>query len=281
MDHLPEHRSLLRRAFARFRDDDRVPGLVLGGSLARGDADLYSDVDLYVVSRDEAFDAVFAERDAAAEAIGDPLLRFAVDPVPGGSTDFIVTYPGPVKLDLMYHRESEVEPGPKWKDKKVLKDDSGTLVAVVSRSEGPGKGLPAPEPLAELEQRFWTLCWYVFGKISRGELWEALDGVHAIRGEILLPLIDRTAGRPHEGYRRLERKLDPETLASLAATVAPVRPEALYAALRAEMSLFRDLRADLSARHGPSSRSRSTEIIEAEITRRWARESTRGSAPGD
>lgn len=198
---LPRHRSLLERAVARFRDDDRVPGLVLGGSLALGEADFYSDVDLYVIVRDEFFDAVFAEREAAAEAVGPPLFRFTVGPVPGGSRDFIVTYPGPAKLDLMYYRESELEPDPKWEDRPVLKDDSGSVSAVVSRSAGSAPDPPTLEALVELEQKFWTWCWYVFSKISRGELWEALDGLHAIRSLALLPLLDRAAERPHEGYR--------------------------------------------------------------------------------
>ena len=270
LDRLPQHRSLLELAVARFRDDDRVSGLVLGGSLARGEADFYSDVDLYVIARDRAFDAVFAERDDAAEAIGSPLSRFAVDPLPGGSRDYIVLYPGPVKLDLMYHRESEVEAGPKWEGLPVLKDGSGFVAAVVTRSSGSEPDRHRPEAIAELEQKFWTLCWYVFGKISRGELWEALDGVHTIRSLVLVPLLDRSAGRSHEGYRRLERKLDPETLNALAATVAPVQREALYAALRAEISLFRYLKAGLSDRYGLALDPGPAEIIEAEITRRWA-----------
>jgi predicted nucleotidyltransferase len=101
LDLLPAHRGLLERAFDQFSDDDRVAGMILGGSLARGTADFYSDVDLYVVTRDGSFDALFDEREAAALAAGSPLFRFAVDPIPGGSRDYIVTYPGPIKLDLM------------------------------------------------------------------------------------------------------------------------------------------------------------------------------------
>jgi predicted nucleotidyltransferase len=272
LNRLPQHRNLLERAVARFRDDDRVLGLVLGGSLALGGADFYSDVDLYVIVRDETFDAVFAERDAAAEAIGSPLFRFTVEPLPGGSRDYIVTYPGPVKLDLMYHRESEVVPGLKWEDRPVLKDDSGSLAVVVSRSAGSGPVRHAPEALAELEQKFWTWCWYVFGKISRGELWEALDGLHTIRTLALLPLLDRAAGRPHEGYRRLERKLDPRTSGLLAATVVPLQPGALYAALQAEITLFRELRVIVFDRYGLTFDPKPGEIIEEEISRRWAEE---------
>ena len=171
LNRLPRHRTLLERAVARFRDDDRVSGLVLGGSLALGGADFYSDVDLYVIVRDEAFEPVFNERDAAARTIGSPLFCFTVEPVPGGSRDFIVTYPGPVKLDLMYYRESELEPGPKWEDRPVLKDDSGFVSAVVSRSAGSAPDPPTLEVLVELDQKFWTWCWYVFGKVSRVELW--------------------------------------------------------------------------------------------------------------
>jgi predicted nucleotidyltransferase len=210
LDRLPAHRSLLGRAVNYYLDDDRVVGMILGGSLTRGSADSYSDVDLYIVARDGSFDAVFDERDVAALAIGSPLFSFDVDPVPGGSRDYIVMYLGPVKLDLMYYRESEVKPEQKWTDRQVLKDDSGSLGAVISRSAMSRPDQPEPEVLTELNQRFWTWCWYVFGKIMRGELWEALDGIHTIRSDALLPLLDWTSGRPHEGYRRLERKLDSE-----------------------------------------------------------------------
>ncbi len=56
---LPEQRRLLEQAVALFREDARVVGLVVGGSLAHGQADFYSDVDLYVVVRDgRAFEEV-------------------------------------------------------------------------------------------------------------------------------------------------------------------------------------------------------------------------------
>ncbi len=42
---LPEHRRLLEQAVALFREDARVVGLVVGGSLAHDQADFYSDVD--------------------------------------------------------------------------------------------------------------------------------------------------------------------------------------------------------------------------------------------
>src|SRR5215204_4747505 len=173
LDLLPTHRALLEQAVDYFRDDDRVVGVILGGS--RGGADFYSDIDLYIVTRDESFGAVFDGRDAAAKALGSPLFRFTVDPIPGGSLDYIVTYPGPAKLDLMYYRESEIVPAPKWAGCVVLEDVSGLMNDVLIRSRELVASPPASDELFELDQWFWTLCWYAFGKIMRGELWEALD----------------------------------------------------------------------------------------------------------
>jgi predicted nucleotidyltransferase len=269
LDRLPEHRGLLERAFVRFQDDVRAVGLVVGGSLAHGGADFYSDVDLYVVVRDGAFEDVFAERNSTAEAVGSPLFGFAVDPVPGGSTDHVVLYDGPVKFDFMYLRESDLGPHPRWDGCVVLKDTDGRLGAVVARSEALGPPRPSAEDLSELNQKFWTLCWYAFGKIERGELWAALDGLHSIRSQALIPLLGWSAERRHEGYRRLERNTNREQASRLAATVALMRAQALHAALRAEVELFRELRAAVLDRYGLTIDLAHEEVLESEMSRRW------------
>jgi predicted nucleotidyltransferase len=270
LDLLSAHRALLERAVNYFRDEDRVVGIILGGSLAQGAADFYSDIDLYIVARDESFQTVFEERDVSATTIGSPLFRFAVDPVPGGSRDYIVMYPGPIKLDLMYYRESEIKPDRKWTSRRVLKDESGSLETVVSRSTMFRPDRPEPRALLELNQKFWTWCWYVFGKVMRGERWEALDGIHTIRSDALLPLLDWMSDWPHEGYRRLERKADPETAARLAATVARLRPESLYAALQAELDLFCALRAAAFDSFGLTFDPAPEEALRDEMSRLWA-----------
>jgi predicted nucleotidyltransferase len=266
---LPQHRELLERAFARFNDDIRAVGLVMGGSLAHGGADFYSDVDLYVVVRDGAFEEVFAERDSIAEAVGSPLFAFGVDPAPGGSTDHIVVYEGPVKFDFMYLRDSDLKPHPKWVGCTVLKDTDARVGTVAARSEALGPPRPSAEGLSELNQKFWTWCWYAFGKIERGELWEALDSLHSIRSLALVPLLDWAGERPHEGYRRLERKTNQEQASLLLATVAPMRARALHAALRAEVELFRELRATVLDSYELTIELAHEEVLESEMSRRW------------
>jgi hypothetical protein len=132
-----------------------------------------------------------------------------------------------------------------------------------------GPPRPRAEDLSELNQKFWTLCWYAFGKIERGELWEALDGLHSIRSLALLPLLDWSAERRHEGYRRLERKTNREQASRLGATVAPMRAQVLHAALRAEVELFRELRAAVLDRYGLGIELAPEEALESEMSRRW------------
>ena len=196
-------------------------------------------------------------------------MSFTIEPIPGGSRDYIVTYPGPIKIDLMYHRETEIVPAPKWAGGVVLKDASGLVGNVLARSRNFAPPTPSSEELLELDKRFWTLCWYVFGKIMRGELWEALAGIHTIRSDMLLPMLDWTAGRPHEGYRRLDARLDPGMAQRLDDTLGPLEAGALYDALQAEISLFRDLCEPLFERFGSTYDTVPGEEINDEMVRRW------------
>ena len=152
-----------------------------------------------------------------------------------------MAYQGPLRFDFMYYRESEMVPAPKWIGCSVLKEETGLVADVLARSEDLTPTPPTPEMLLSSDQKFWTWCWYTFAKIRRGELWEALIGVHAIRCDAMLPMLDWKAGRRHEGHRRLEAKLDPEEEARLAATVA---------SLQAEITLFHDLRGSLFETYG-------------------------------
>jgi hypothetical protein len=84
-----------------------------------------------------------------------------------------------------------------------------------------------------------------------------------------VPLLDWAAERSHEGYRRLERKTNPEAASRLMATVAAVEAQALYGALQAEMELFRRLRAVVFERYGLTFDPTPEEVLESEMSRRW------------
>ena len=129
---------------------------------------------------------------------------------------------------------------------------------------------PTAERLRDLDHKFWTWCWYGFGKIVRGELWEAVDGLHVMRTRALVPLIAWAAGAPTEGYRRLEQKADARLLARLGRTAAPPDRPALYGALQEAMALYAALRAPLLAELGIQVDGEAERVLRDAVAEHWA-----------
>jgi hypothetical protein len=276
LDQFPEHQRMLDAVVASYRDDPRVAGVLLGGSNVAGGMDFYSDVDLDVMVADAAFDAVFAERDRVLAAVGRPLFRFMAD-IPGGEHLSVVLYDspaGPVKLDVEYHRASAIVPTWWLTRCRLLVDRTGALAATLAATLAASAGLQPPAPrvedLQELNQKFWPWCWYTFGKIVRGELWEAVDALHIIRTRTLVPLIAWAAGFRLEGSRRLERQADADLLGRLAATIALPERAPLYAALRASIALYDTLRVLVFSRHGVQTDPRAEDMVRQAIGEHWA-----------
>lgn len=248
----PEHFQLLERTVEHFRTDDRIAGLVLGGSFASSalETDYYSDIDVYIIVREHQFEPVFADRAMIAEAIGTPLFRFNADHLPGGEHDYIVLYEGPIKVDFIYLSGADFEPERKWGPFYPLIDHTGEITDVLAASADYSLPEPSEARILDMNQKFWTWCWYVFGKIERGELWEAVDGIHTIRTLALLPLLAWTSNTPEQGYRRLEETLNPGLAPKFAATLVQRDPDTLYAALQNEIDLYCDLRDEVSEAYG-------------------------------
>ena len=105
-----ERSSLLERIGANLKDDDRVCAAWLHGSSARGQVDALSDVDLWVVMRDEAtHDFVENRRAYAARPARPVLVLEAMQNAPPDGAYLLAFYPGeagPLHVDWFWQRES-------------------------------------------------------------------------------------------------------------------------------------------------------------------------------
>jgi hypothetical protein len=79
-------------------------------------------------------------------------------------------------------------------------------------------------------------------KIARGELFEALDFLGFLHGQVLGPLALASVGARPMGVRKIERHA-PELARAMEATVAGYSRASLFSALRAAIAMYRDLRA--------------------------------------
>jgi predicted nucleotidyltransferase len=71
---LREYEPLIERFVELCSTDERILASFLGGSHARAEADDYSDLDLCVITTDEAYEEVVAARAAIVQKLGTPLF---------------------------------------------------------------------------------------------------------------------------------------------------------------------------------------------------------------
>ena len=126
-------RDLVTRAKAVLRDDSRVAAAWIVGSIARGDSDRWSDVDLYVSVPDDEFDA-FAYDDPVLESIR-PVLGIERRTF-GRDAHRLVLFDGPVRADITTVTPARVENSP-FQPAIFLVDNDGSAARLAARPVPP------------------------------------------------------------------------------------------------------------------------------------------------
>jgi hypothetical protein len=199
--------------------------------------DEFSDLDLVVVCRDEHQPGLLAGAPLFAAGLGPLLACFTGEHV-GEPRLLIALYgPPPVHVDLKFVTDSQLDQ--RVEDGLILWQRDGALDAALRRA---APAWPQPDP-QWIEDRFWVWVHYGATKLGRGELFECLDMLAAVRAMVLGPLIARGSGHRAAGVRRLEQ-MAPGLVPALEATVGDHTPHGCAAALRASAALYRQLRGD-------------------------------------
>lgn len=229
------HRRFLDHANDVLMRDPRLVGVAAGGSLLAGAMDEFSDLDLVIAVEPSAFETVMAERTRIAAGLGDLIACFTGEHV--GEPRLLICLYGPelLHVDLKFVALADV--AARVEDPAVLWEREGRVRAAFTGTAR------FPEPrLQWIEDRFWIWVHYGAGKIARGELFEALDFLGALRAMVLGPLALASVGARPMGVRKIEQHAPPLAQA-LEATVAGYSRASLFAALRAAIALYRTLRA--------------------------------------
>lgn len=129
---LPEARKqLLEKAQKDLEQDPDVLAIYLAGSLAKGNADEYSDIDLHTIVKPEKLSAFIADKKERAGRWGNILFYEGI-----ASSPVIVShYDCFVKVDSWYHTAEGMEPSVWLKGMKILYDPNGLLETVQQQSE--------------------------------------------------------------------------------------------------------------------------------------------------
>jgi predicted nucleotidyltransferase len=245
----PSHQAVLGALSAYYADDSRVLAFSLFGSLARGDWDEYSDLDLDVVLRDDAL--IDARREAerlipVLELVGERIVLI----LPRGQESVDLVLLPLLEISLRYHLLATTSPN--------IVESVAVLAGPLTIGEVCAAGLAnrehdetSPGALLDACVRY-TLETDI--ALRRGKLWMAIELLHRMRG-LLMELFART----HGGARPLHTfaaQADPALQTRLGATLpafdlpsARRAHQAMLDLLEQDISAFSNGQAQLTAGH--------------------------------
>ncbi|HXX48171.1 MAG TPA: nucleotidyltransferase domain-containing protein [Myxococcota bacterium] len=207
------YHALFDRAAAVFFADERVRALWVSGSLARRDADPFSDLDLVVAVADAQFDAFAADWRSWLAAITPTVLAREI-PFLRGSIYSLT--PSCERMDVVVERASAS--GHARTPRSCVFDRDGLDAG---RPAPPGPAGPDPARVAtaiEEPLRYLALLPAVLG---RGELLLGQEGYGHMRRRISELFLEANAPLPTTGVKHWRDKLTPAQYAVLEALPWP------------------------------------------------------------
>lgn len=235
-EQVPAHlRPLADAVVAAATADPRMLAVVAGGSIATGTSDEHSDLDLVLVCTPEAHQECIAGAKEFAGRLGSLLTAFTGEHV--GEPRLLIALYGPplAHVDLKFVTPEQLHD--RVEDGVVLWQRDGSVDRAYAESTA---SYPQPDP-QWIEDRFWCWIHYVAVKIARGELFEAIGSLSAIRALAIAPLATYGRTSKPSGVRRLET-LAPELLPELRETVATLDRDDCLRALKASVDVYRKVR---------------------------------------
>ncbi|RLQ89820.1 nucleotidyltransferase domain-containing protein [Planomicrobium sp. Y74] len=249
---LPEVRGqLLNRIRNDLEQDPDVLAIYLAGSLAKGNADSYSDIDLHTLVKPEKLEGFIADKFGRAGKWGNVLFYegIAVSPVIVSHFDCFV------KVDSWYHTANEITPSIWMKDMKILYDPQGILEPVRKLSE------EAVYKITPAEVEFWRTKVLAFIHETyragmRGEPYYALANLDSVRWLMAYGWymeMNRHLDSPYQVWSKIEgsrSRLSEDQLQRLASWEAGRNPGSILTALEGISAEFTRLNKTLSERAG-------------------------------
>ena len=258
----PAFQTVVDRFVAACAADQRVLAAFLGGSYATGAADEHSDLDLGLITTDEAYDEFMAGREGFIRLLGEPLFLEHFD---NPHTLFFILAGG-AECELAVGRAgafTHIHGGPY----RVLLDKQG----IMAGAEFPWHTVP-PEEQAENLRRlifwFWHDLSHLIAAVGRGQLWWAQGQLEILRLSCVnLLRLRQDFVAATDSYDKVEKAVSAEQLAPLQATVGPLERDALLRAASVVVAFYRELAEPLAQAHGIPYPHRLDEVMISRLAR--------------
>ena len=230
-----DHGVVVARFVEACSADDRIVAAFLGGSVARGEADEHSDLDLCAITTVDDYDEVLAERADLIRRLGEPLFleSFGLDAVA-----FFMLADG-TEGEIFFMRESEldrIDAG----SCRVLLDERGILEDAEFPPLEPDR-MEQAEELRRVLSWFWHDLSHFIAAVGRGQLWWAAGQLEALRGYCVnLARIEQDAEAQDEPYWKLDATISTSRLDAVRSTFVPMERDPMLRAAKDLVTFHRE-----------------------------------------
>lgn len=161
-------------------EDPNVQAFFYGGSIAKGNADLYSDLDLRIVVEDEHFEEYRRNKKERARRWGDVLFY---EDFPWAAHS-VAHYTDFVKVDSFYYKKDDLKPSLYVKEEtKIIYDPHKIVERVVHESQTLSYQL-TEENFEIWRGKFFAHMHEVYRRVKREEFYYALSSLDMMRWSI-------------------------------------------------------------------------------------------------
>ena len=244
-----KHQKIIDRFLTACQADERIVAAFLVGSNAKGQADEHSDLDLYAITTDEAFDDFAATRESFVRLLGEPAFveDFGIPNI------LFLIFPDGSEVELYYTSQNRAGRAFNAPYKVLLdkKNISSTIVPVDSQDFDEAK---QTEQLRRLITGFWHDFSHFVTALARNQLWWASGQLEVLRAMCVgLARLQNDFSDPEvtdEVYFKIENAMPVEQLASLKETFCSMDRAALLKAGFIIVDFYRELAVPLAQAHG-------------------------------
>jgi len=184
-----EHEALLQLAQTVLRADQRVVAAWLFGSVGRRTADVFSDLDVWVIVKDEYIETMSAERQSYAAQLDLPVLLLeSPGNAPPGGAYLMALYPGRAgmhQVDWYWQRQSDAS----LPRHAVLLFDRAGIPQDSRQEQLDPAGTPTPltqqeraQQATQLSTFFWAMSNIAVKSVLRHQAWTAVSHLEVVDG---------------------------------------------------------------------------------------------------
>jgi len=174
---IPKHRQTLLNTIEQdLLSDGNVLAVFYGGSIGNQNTDLYSDIDLRVVVKDEVFENYRLNKKQRAENWGR-ILFFEDFP---WATHSIAHYDTFIKVDTFYYKMKDIQSSVWLKNIKIVLDADGLVNDVLEKSMSLSY-IPSAQEVEIWRTKFFSNVHEAYRRAMRKEIYYALNRLDHLR----------------------------------------------------------------------------------------------------